>query len=231
MGMGLVLSRQEPRKQLWVFPVTIGVLLSVHLVLISSHRFAVPVLPYIFLFAAVGLVWIGRQTRQYAGRYMPMALGCGCVWLVGALLVNSPSSFHVEAEDLEGSPLTVVNDPQAHNGVSRFHAPSQTRRLLGLLPQELFPAGFFDMHFSVRSETQDHQEILEVVVSTYEQGIVCRRRLSWPANGHGYQQLMMSCPRMPQRISRIEVWTLGTASVWLDAIDMEFGLETAPSES
>lgn len=234
LGMGLVLSRRELRKRLWVFPATIGVLLSVHLVLISSHRFALPVYPYIFLFAAVGLAWIGRRIRRYAGRYVPMALGCGCIWLVGALLVNSPSHFHVEAEDLEGSPLTVVDDPRAHNGVSRFHAPSRTRHLLGLLPQELFPAGFFDMHLSVRSETQHRQEILEileVVVSTYEQGIVCRRRLSWPADGHGYQRLTASCPRMPRRISRIEVWTLGTASVWLDTIDMEFGLETAPSES
>lgn len=232
LGMGLVLFRPGLRKHLWVFPSAIGVLLIVHLVLISSHRFALPVLPYIFLFAAVGLVWIGRQIRRYAGRHVPIALGCGCVgcvWLVGALLVNSPSHFHVEAEDVEGSPLTVVDDPRAQNGVSRFHAPGQTRQLLGLLPQELFPAGFFDMHFSVRSETQHPQEILEVIVSTYEQGIVCHQHLSWPGNGRGYQRLTMSCPRMPQRISRIEVWALGTAGVWLDAIDMEFGLETASS--
>ena len=230
IGMGLVLYRPVLRKKLWLFPATIGMLLSIHLVLISSHRFAFPVFPYIFLFAAVAFVWIVQRMARQAGQYTRIGLGFGCAWAIVVLCVNPPSHFQIEAEELEGSPLSVLSDLQANNGHARFHAQTGQRQLLGLLPQELLPAGFFVMHFSVRSEMQQPQDILEVILSTYDTGVVCHQRLHWPISGHGYQPLSVSCPSIPQQISRLEVWTLGTASVWLDSVTIELGLESAPPD-
>ena len=60
-GMGLMLRRPELRQTLWMLPATIGVVLIVHVVLIATYRFAMPILPYVFLFAA--WCWYGSARR------------------------------------------------------------------------------------------------------------------------------------------------------------------------
>lgn len=120
----------------------------------------------------------------------------------------------------------MVRDPLAGNGTALFGGQTGERLRFGLLSSERFPAGFFVAHFSVRSNSPTAQDILEFSVTGYGRDVTCRERLAWTGGRGGYRRLSVSCPYLPRQISRVEVWTLGTADVWLDDVSIEFGLQT-----
>ena len=225
-GLWIVLRRPVLRRTLWIFPATVGILMGTHAVFISSYRFALPVLPYIFLLAAIALVRVAKGLAPLLRRRACMAILVAIVWLALAAWVQTPGAFYrIEAEELEASPATVVRDPLAGNRTALFRGRTGERRLLGMLSSERFPAGFFVAHFSVRSSGPAAHDILELSVTGYDQGVACRERIAWAGGRGGYRRLSASCPYLPRQISRVEVWTLGTADVWLDDVSIEFGLQ------
>jgi len=232
-GLWIVLRRPALRRTLWILPATVGILMATHAVFISSYRFALPVLPCIYLFAAIALVRAAKGLQPLLRPRVRMAIVVALVWVGLAAWLQTPGAFyHIEAEELEGSPTTVVRDPLAGNGTALFRGRTGGRRLLGQLSSERFPAGFFVAHLSVRSSDPATQDILELLVTGYDRDVTCRERLVWIGGHGGYRRLSASCPYLPpQQISRVEIWTLGTADVWLDDVSIEFGLETVFEKS
>ena len=155
-----------------------------------------------------------------------MAICVAIVWMAVAAFTQPPGTlFRVQAVELEASPTTVVRDPLAGNRTVLFRGQTGERRLLGMLSSERFPAGFFVAHFLVRSNGPARQDILELSVTGYDGGVTCRRAIAWTGNQRGYRRLSASCPYLPRQISRVEVWSLGTADIWLDDVSIEFGLK------
>ena len=229
-GITIMLRRSAFRQGLWVLPVAIALLAGIHCAMISSYRFAMPVLPYIFLFAAVALVATVRAGGRLAARNPRAALvafaGVGGAWAAVLMLAQPPAvTYRIEAEELEG-PATVVVDVLADNGVSRLHGRTGDRELVGILPAKMFPAGHPVVHISARSTGERSQEILEVRLADYERGAECSGRLAWLGSDddrlRSYRRLSLACPYLPQRLSFMEIWALGTSDVWIDSIDIDF---------
>ena len=225
-GLCIMLRRPALRRTLWILPATVGTLMGTHAVFISSYRFALPVLPYIFLLAAIALVRVARELAPLLRRRACMATIVAIVWMAIVAFTQSPGTlFRIQAVELEASPTTVVRDPFAGNGTVLFRGQTGERRLLGMLSSERFPAGFFVAHFLARSNGPARQDILELSVTGYDGGVTCHRRIAWTGNQRGYRRLSASCPYLPRQINRVEVWSLGTADIWLDDVSIEFGLK------
>ena len=235
-GIGLMIRRPGSRAAMCIFPIVIAVLAGIHSVLISSYRFALPVLPYMLLFAAVALVAAVRACAPLVRPRWPVVsaavVGAGGAWAAVLALAQPPTvTYRIEAELLEG-PASVVADTLASNGSSRFHRRTGDRELVGILPAILFPAGYPVVHISARSASERLQEILEVRVAGYDGGAECRGRPRGDSATarRSYRRLSLPCPQLPQRLSFVEIWALGASDVWIDAVSVDFQPTPAAAE-
>jgi hypothetical protein len=119
----------------WLLPAIIVAMLGVHLVTISSHRFALPVLPVVFILIG-GMLGrlVGRLTRAGALAVVVLTLAAAAMqsrqWAV---------VYRLDASELDGA--AAENRREADGRFVRFSDAARGRRVAFALYDEYLPAG------------------------------------------------------------------------------------------
>jgi 4-amino-4-deoxy-L-arabinose transferase-like glycosyltransferase len=148
--LALVVLGRDGLHNWWALPATVLVLMAVHVAVLSSHRFAVPILPVVFVLISGPLARVVRPAIQSL-RSLPVA---GAVILFAALFAAMqfqawPLELRDDAADLDGLEADNVDDAVAHRTV-RFADAKRGLRPVVLLPDEYLPAGALTTEVTVR---------------------------------------------------------------------------------
>ncbi len=222
VGMGVVLFTARLRRDLWVLPAAVVVMLAIHIATLSSHRFAVPVLPLVFLLAGTGVAAASRWlTRRVGWRVIGIAVALFAAWSAFALGSPRMSRLELEGEDLDGIQAADVLDSAARNGQARFADRAQGRREMAVLTDEFLPRGPFRLSLFVRGSGPG--ELVEVTMPLAEGGLACRKRLRM-GSGRNYERVVLTGRLEHDAAAKIVVETEAVEDVWLDRLSIEAGL-------
>jgi hypothetical protein len=220
---GLVMLRK--RHDLWPVPATVLAVMAVHIAYFASHRFSVPVLPHIYLVAALPLAAAVR--RALASQRALAGAACAAVLAAGAQWLWVPGVFRVEAEALEGIQAVNTPDPRASRGTARFASAAGGPRSIAFLPYEAFPRGAYALRVHARTEACGTPSLPAIAVSVLDSagrarfrdvftaGDLCTRGNFRVENSPG---LLRS-----DAVVSLAVETLGAVDVWIDRIEVMYG--------
>lgn len=159
----------------WLVPATIAAVMTVHIVTVSSHRFAVPVLPLVFALGAGPLANLA-MTIWHAGRTRA-AVAAAFLFVTLMQLGSWTLAYELNAWDLDG--FAAENRLDERSGVAeRFADPAHGRRAVLLLADEYFPAGGVNITVSARidgEEAQPSAALFRVALTTNEGHVACER--------------------------------------------------------
>ena len=158
----------------WLVPATVAAVMVVHAVTVSSHRFAIPVLPLVFavvagpLASAALTVWGRRSLRL---------LATVAVLTVAAMqLPRWPLTYELEARAFDGRGAEDAFD-EAAGGVARVADPGAGSREVLLLVDEYFPGGTLDVEVTARTDgtTEPEAGLFRLALVTGEGAVACER--------------------------------------------------------
>jgi hypothetical protein len=221
-GAVVILATGRLRRELWVLPAVIGATLGLHIVSISSHRFAIPVLPVIFLLAgialAIGAHWL---LRRVPAPMLWAALFVFTVWAGVAAACHPSVHASVEGEDLDGNLADDVVDEGASNGRARYADAARGQRGMAIMTDEFLPKGRFRLTLDLRAERAG--EVGEVTMPIEGGGDACRETLRSSGRG-GYERVIVDGTLPADASVKVIVTTKGVTGVWLDRVYIEAGL-------
>lgn len=232
LGGALILSRSSAvRHRWWPLPATIGLLLLVHLITMSSHCFAVPAWPLITVLAAVPLA----QACQWVARWPVPALTALAVvgpWSIYAQTWHLPGRYTRPVTELGGERVDHVADVMSPRGHVIYASAAGGRRVIAVEPTEFIGRGFFLVVLGLRTDTLPtgmamDTPVADIVVSDERGRELCSSGVaaSW-FSSPGYRRIPARCELPDDGVVSVAVWTTATANVWLDEFSLRFGHAT-----
>lgn len=173
------LLRSGTWRHWWIGPAVVGAVWAAHVVTLSSHRFAVPVLPVVFVLVAGPLSngastlagWLSRAPWRVAGALTMTALAVAFQWLAAP-----PPVLAFAAADLDA--MNAVNSVDAVSGARRRLAPViDGPRPAMILGDEYMAAGRYQVQITAARGPQPlapDQPVARVAVSDAAGRIRCR---------------------------------------------------------
>ncbi|MBA3271219.1 MAG: hypothetical protein H0T71_11990 [Acidobacteria bacterium] len=134
-------------RRWWVLPGTIAAVASVHLLTVSSHRFAVPVLPVTLAIIAGPLARAATWLLTSRRRWAPCV--CGLAAMVAMQRAEWPVRYSLDAAHMDG--LNAANAVDPEFGLVRVADAARGRRAALLLSDEALPHGRFDVVLRLRA--------------------------------------------------------------------------------
>jgi len=164
-GIALAFRRKQPPPELVVAAAIIAITTAIHLAFISSARFLIPVLPFVYMFASIPV----RGILSSRWSWIP----CFMVLLLGVMIATKPSAgltYTLEAENTDG--INVVNRSCADcSGAAwRVASPVDTPRLISLINDQYLPRGEFELR--IKGSPSSLQEPLTVIGYGFRRQIV-----------------------------------------------------------
>jgi hypothetical protein len=205
--------------------------MATHVLAISSHRFAVPVLPVVAVLAAVPL---GTGLRSILTARRPLAIGVLALlaaWTVASQFVRLPGTYSRPVSELDGDRITYVTDPASGRSAILASAAGG-RRLAALDTTEHFPQGFIVVVVDLKAgplpdAARDDLEVASIIVSDEAGRRLCGAAVAarWFRPG-GYQRVPARCELPPSGVVSIGVFTSGATDLWLDNYSVRFDIPT-----
>jgi 4-amino-4-deoxy-L-arabinose transferase-like glycosyltransferase len=152
LALGCSLWRRSQWRDWWLLPALIGSLMFVHLVTISSHRFAVPILPLAFIVIA------GPFARVVAWLRTPGLVAVFVLVAVGTAmqLFEWPIRYRLNPTELDG--VDSENRHEADGRDVRFSSAAYGRRVSWALYDEYLPGGRLLVKVRARRGTTDRPD-------------------------------------------------------------------------
>jgi hypothetical protein len=205
----------------WGLPATVIASMLVHVAVLSSHRFAVPLLPIVFvlgsgpLTAAIRAAWPNVRTRAVA-----VALA---VLLAVVLLMQAqawPLSIAHAAVDLDGQAADNVADPVAGIPVRLADARRKERPVV-LLTDEYLPRGPLrvDVGMRLASAVTGPVAVARITLVELDGHVACHRDV--PADmlsGERFTTVAVLCRLTQDTPATLAVFTLGVADLAIDQV-------------
>jgi 4-amino-4-deoxy-L-arabinose transferase-like glycosyltransferase len=224
--VALALLGRDGRRAWWIFPAVVLTLMAVHVAVLSSHRFAVPILPVVFILisgplAAAVRAWAPAVRSPMVGGAL-LALGL----VMGAMQFQAwPLSVQYNAADLDGLEADNVVDAVSRRP-SRFGDARRGVRPIALMPDEYLPAGALTLELSARQTTTGpiaRIAVMRVVLSELDGRVACVRDVTsdeLPAD-------RLTTIALPCRLSRdtaatLAVFSLGVTDLAVDAVALRW---------
>jgi hypothetical protein len=215
----LVLGREGLRAW-WILPAVVLTLMAVHIAVLSSHRFAVPVLPVVFVLVSGPLAAALRLAAPSLRTPVVAAATLGLALIVVALQYQRwPLALQYEAVDLDGLEADNVVDPVSGRS-ARFADAKRGVRPVVLLPDEYLPAGSLTTSVSVRRSGAAPSGVLpamRLALVELDGTVACTRDVS----SDELPQDRFATIAVPCRLSRDMAATLAVYS--LGVTDVAFG--------
>jgi len=139
-----VMLRRDQWRNFWILPAVVATLMSVHLVTISSHRFAVPVLPIAFVLIAGVLARVVTRARTLglAASVVMVAVG------IGMQTSQWPIRYRLQPTEMDG--VNGENRGESDGRVVRVSPAAGGQRVAFALYDEYLPGGPVTLRLLIR---------------------------------------------------------------------------------
>ncbi|MDQ3446679.1 MAG: hypothetical protein M3496_10985 [Pseudomonadota bacterium] len=220
VAIALVMWRRSTWRHWWMLPALVLSVLCVHLVTVSSYRFAVPLLPILFAIAAAPIVRTAQWLRASRYRYR------ACVMLVVAFVAMQtgdwPLRYELMAAQTDGLDVTDVVDAAA--GVVRVADAARGRRAAMLLSDEALSRGTFDVVIRMKALADvGEQPIAKAWLQTDAAVPICERVIGARESAAGeWFNVEMSCTLRTDTVATIVVETTGVADVAFESLRLRW---------
>jgi hypothetical protein len=141
VAIGLFTPGQRSLAMWWLLPASVGVILAVHVLSLASYRFAIPLLPILYVLASGPLAQLARSIA-HALRTPAIAAAAAVIALasVAAQFQSWPLDARYRAAALDG--LAASNELDDVSGsMARVGAAEGRERPIALLPDTYLPRG------------------------------------------------------------------------------------------
>jgi len=210
----------------WGLPAVVVMLMLVHIITLSSHRFAVPALPLVFVLASgplsawAGHLWVAVRSPAVAG---------ACALLVTIAVAMQfqhwPLRMHMRAADLDG---LLADNPVDDIVKHRVRSADAARgvRPVALLTDHYFARGAVRLNLGVRrlDEPRDAASpALRVSLVDLEGNVICAtdvRAAEIAADRFSSTTLM--CGLSKDTVATVAVFSLGHVDFALDDVSFEW---------
>lgn len=229
LGAGLVVATPPLRNAWWPAAAVLGAVGLVHVLTLSSHRFAVPVWPIAAVLASVPLVRIWRSL----GRMQPAGaavLAAGVVWSLFAQTSAPPGRYSRAASELDGDRVENVADTASSGGVVRLGATSEGRRMIASDTAELIGRGFLAVMFDVRgvegqsAPPSTETVVADVLVSDDAGHVICASALTWrEVSQDRFSPFTTGCRLPEDTVLSVALWTRAVVELRVDRFSLSFG--------
>ena len=212
--------------QWWVLPATVIAIMCVHIATLSSHRFAVSVLPVVFALIA------GPAARVALGvldllRSRAVAISAAILAVVFVLMQfqSWPLRRHLMAADMDGLSADNRVDPLLRAAVRVADAQRGPRPVV-LLSDEYFPRGTFRVRTRARrlsEDTRDGTVAMRVSVVDLDGRPACVHDVT-PGElaTDQFTTLTMTCELAHDSVATLAVFNTGTADFSVHDLSLEW---------
>ncbi len=202
----------------WILPASVAAICAAHALTLASHRFAVPMLPVVFVIAA-GPVAAGLHSSLRWLLASPRRLHATAGVLVVAITAQWgpwPAEMAFRAAEVEA--LNAVNARDTVLGETvRFVAAADGARTAMVLADEYLPSGPFRLLLTMRRGSgaiDQNLAVARVVVTDLEGSVVCSRDI--PAGDvpdHSFGDIWVPCDLRGEGPVSFVVQTSGAADL------------------
>jgi 4-amino-4-deoxy-L-arabinose transferase-like glycosyltransferase len=209
-------------RQWWILPVSVVTVMGVHIATLSSHRFAVPTLPVVFVLISGPLGAAARAMMP--SLRAPMV--AGAVMLVAAIVVAMQFQAWPLAHTYRATALEGIAADNLLDGVSgrpaRFAAAGRGERPVLLLPDEYLPSGSLTVAVTLRRTgpaTSDATPVARVALVELDGRIACTHELTASEVATDrFTAVAIPCRLSKDTAATLAVHSLGTVDFAVDEV-------------
>ena len=208
-------------RRWWSLPIAVVALMAVHVAVLSSHRFAVPVLPVVFVLVS------GPLAAAFA-RVAPIlrtpAVAVSAVVLAAILVTDAvpivAAQIARHAADLDGQAADNVVDPVSQTRV-RFADAGRKERPIVLLTDEYLPRGPMRVEIGMRlaSANPPAGTVARIALIELDGHVACAREVASDILSNGrFETVALSCRVSKDTPATLAVFTLGIVDLAVDTV-------------
>lgn len=207
----------------WGLPVAVLTLMLVHVAVLSSHRFAVPVLPIVFVLISGP---VAAALARLANTLRAPAIAAATTVLVVVLVLMQfqswPLAMFLRAVDLDGQSADNLEDPVSHTQV-RFADAKRGERPVVLLTDQYLPRGRVRVDVTMRRSGHSTKPgpLARIALIELDGHVACAREITADLVAADRFTLVDT----PCRVTRdtpatLAIFTLGNADLAIDGVDL-----------
>lgn len=210
----------------WTLPLAVLIVMSVHVATLSSHRFAVPVLPVVFVLVSGPLSSLALRLRAVL-RSPAVALAVALlVAVVVAMQFQAwPLELRYDAVNLDGLEADNVVDPISGERVRSANAARGTRPIV-LLTDEYLPAGSLRLDVSMRrggTVPSGDTPVASVSLVHLDGRVACARTVAASElRTDRFEALSLSCRLTQDGPATLAVQSLGAADLAVGKVGLRW---------
>ena len=223
LGSVVWLVRVKAIRQWWVLPACVVAGCAAHVITLSSHRFAVPFLPVVFVviagpvagILAAGWRWTTALRARLGGIVALVFVAIAAQWNGG------PAEIAFRAADLDAMNHENVLDPESGRMVRYAPAAAGPRQVM-VLADEFLPAGRFQLLVTARrrgpAPTSD-TPVAHVTLTTLQGMEACSEDIpSGLLPDHGFGNIWVPCSLPRDGPATLVVQSLGVTDMYFDDV-------------
>jgi hypothetical protein len=198
LAVALALWSRARWRVWWFAPAVILAFMAVHMITVSSYRFAVPVLPLVFAIvagpvsAAAAAVWRHRGARTVAM--------CVVLFVVAMQFGRWPLVYRLTAYEFDGFSASHMVDAGTGESV-RVADVAAGRRAVLLLVDEYLPEGRLDVEVAVRTTgtaPDPATDLFRIMVATFDGRTACDRTVTATDVSHDHMTRVVTRCALPR---------------------------------
>ncbi len=212
----------------WVLPATVSAILAVHVITLGSYRFAIPVLPVLYVMASGPLATLARAVVP-ALRTPIIAVTCA---LIAALAVAAqyrswPLDVRYDAVDLDG--IAAANEVDTvSRSPARLADARRGFRPVALLPDTYFPEGRLTVTVLIRRTSEPASittPVARVALLHLDGQSACVGDvLAGQLQTDRFSEVAIPCRLTRDGPATLAVYSLGQADLTIDEVRLEWEL-------
>lgn len=222
--MGVVaLFRRGSLGSWWILPAIVIAVLTAHVITLSSHRFAVPILPIVFVMisgpAVTGFYHVLR--RMSSQRWHALAAGAAVAVAAGLQWVPLRLNVRYQASSLDAMNEFNRVDPILGQSV-RFVEAAGGRRTAMILPDEFLPAGDLRLTISARrGHSQAAADVPVARVTVIARDVACAEDIPLGILYEDrFSDVWIPCPLKSEGPATLLVETLGVVELAFENVTL-----------
>jgi 4-amino-4-deoxy-L-arabinose transferase-like glycosyltransferase len=216
---------REGLARWWGVPGAVLTIMIVHIVTLSSHRFAVTTLPLVFALVSGPLARLTQMAAVSLRSAVVKSAALGLLVIVVAMQFQSwPLRRQLEAALLDGLNADNVVDKVAGREVRIADAARGVRPMV-LLADEYFPRGTVRLSVRARRLQEAPSAVPALHVSIVDlagQPACAREFAAGELRPDAFDALVVMCPIVRDTVATLAVTTLGAVDVAIDELSLDW---------
>ena len=217
------LVRVKAMRRWWVLPAGVAAGCAAHVVTLSSHRFAVPFLPVVFVLIAGPVANIAEAAWHWTtSRRTRLSVMLALAFVAIAAQWNGgPSEIAFHASELDALNAENVRDSESGHVVRYAPAAAGARQAM-VLADEFLPAGRFQLLITARRNGPAlslNTAVAHVALTTLDGTAACSEDIPWGLlPEHGFGRIWVPCSLSQDGPATLVVQSLGVTDLYFDEV-------------